>query len=101
MSDLGLVKLVDGFGEGAADVASVTAAMGRMRATTLCGSGYYMAPEVYWRRAYGAPVDVWSCGVVLYILLSGGPPWEAEGIPNPANPATWGVPMPEEVPLGE
>ncbi len=30
-----------------------------------------MAPEVVARQPYGKPVDVWGCGVMLYILLSG------------------------------
>ena len=30
-----------------------------------------MSPEVVLRKPYGKPVDVWSCGVLLHILLSG------------------------------
>ncbi|CAH1781976.1 unnamed protein product [Owenia fusiformis] len=39
------------------------------------GTPHFMAPEVVRRDPYGKPVDVWGCGVMLFILLSGQMPF--------------------------
>jgi calcium-dependent protein kinase len=41
------------------------------------GSLYYMAPEVVQMREYNEQCDIWSTGVILYLLLAGEPPFYA------------------------
>lgn len=63
ITDFGLSKITDGH----------SAVM-----KTPCGTPGYIAPEVLHMKGYGREVDMWSTGVIVYILLCGFPPFYAE-----------------------
>jgi len=50
-----------------------------------CGSLPYMSPEVLDGKSYGKPTDMWSCGVVLFILLCGKRPFCHENVEELSN----------------
>ncbi|KAJ1622112.1 kinase-like domain-containing protein [Pavlovales sp. CCMP2436] len=68
LADFGLAKMIQG----------------ESSARTFCGTPQYFAPEVLESRdsarGYGTACDMWSAGVILYILLSGQAPFEGEDI---------------------
>jgi len=49
---------------------------------TACGTPGYVAPEVIAAQGYGPEVDIWSLGVIMYILLCGFPPFYSENNPQ-------------------
>ncbi|CAN1233336.1 Phosphoenolpyruvate carboxylase kinase 1 [Linum perenne] len=67
----GRVKLAD---FGAADW------VGSGNLSGVVGTPYYVAPEVLLGRDYGEKVDVWSAGVVLYVMLAGFPPFYGDDV---------------------
>ncbi|KAJ1450397.1 kinase-like domain-containing protein [Pelagophyceae sp. CCMP2097] len=54
----------------------------RMPLRSLCGTPSYVAPEIVSEKAYGLECDLWSVGVVVFILLGGYQPFDdSEGMP--------------------
>ena len=67
INDLFNIKIID---FGTSDIF-----IDKKKLTEKIGSSFYMAPEVL-LKSYNEKCDLWSCGVIMYILLSGVPPFE-------------------------
>ena len=46
--------------------------------TAACGTVSYVAPEVLTKQGYGKPADLWSLGVVMFLVLNGKLPFEGQ-----------------------
>jgi serine/threonine protein kinase len=45
------------------------------RSHSICGSDFYLAPEVIKQEEYGREIDIWAIGVITYVILSGSLPF--------------------------
>ncbi|ESL08981.1 protein kinase [Trypanosoma rangeli SC58] len=70
------------------------------RAKAVCGSPFYMAPELCEERAYDSKADLWSLGVMMYELMALERPFNAVSVPALTRQITRGVfnPIPRDLP---
>lgn len=47
---------------------------------SLCGTCEYMAPEVVFQKNHNEKIDIWCLGVLLYEMLHGLPPYNADSL---------------------
>lgn len=73
----GVVKLCD---FGLSRVLSNVCSTKEYNLSSICGTPVYVAPEVARKESYSFPVDMWSCGVLIYVLMSGRLPFSGDTI---------------------
>lgn len=73
LTDFGLARLLNAKEDGHQPTTE-NPALRRSRAYSRVGSDYYAAPEVYMGVGYDTPVDIYSLGITLYVMLVGAPP---------------------------
>ncbi|KAL7534253.1 hypothetical protein ACHAXR_005759 [Thalassiosira sp. AJA248-18] len=77
LTDFGLARLLhddESSSKGSVDTEEDFSVKQRSRAYSRVGSDYYAAPEVHMGLGYDTPVDIYSLGVTLYVMLCGSPP---------------------------
>jgi calcium-dependent protein kinase len=77
LTDFGLARLLRDDNESSSKASLVSEDLSsrqRSRAYSRVGSDYYAAPEVHLGLGYDTPVDIYSLGITLYVLLCGTPP---------------------------
>eukprot|EP01118_Nematostelium_gracile_P010117 TRINITY_DN345_c0_g2_i1.p1 TRINITY_DN345_c0_g2~~TRINITY_DN345_c0_g2_i1.p1 ORF type:complete len:265 (+),score=57.20 TRINITY_DN345_c0_g2_i1:360-1154(+) len=65
-----------------ADFGFARAIQDNQQVITQCGSLHYTAPEVLLSHPYGPEVDMWSLGVILFVVMTGCFPWIEDGDDN-------------------
>ena len=65
-TDFSLVKITD-FG-----LSAMVSEYSSRFFTEQCGTPLYMAPELIQNKLYSKPVDIWSCGIIMYWLCNNG-----------------------------
>jgi serine/threonine protein kinase len=83
ISDFGLSTLYVGSAEGQGDAAGAPEQDRMELLHTTCGTPNYVAPEVLENRGYdGRQADVWSVGIILFVLVAGYLPFEEDTMPG-------------------